>query len=295
MVCGAEGTYNEITWTTEYPVNSNITITNFHIKNGYIGFNSQVNATIANNTITGSSIVGITLDGMPNNQSRIYGNTLIDCSCGIAIRGSDSKIFNNTIRNCETGMFFIYGYGNQIFANSFNNTGASIHLDGGSNLRIFQNKFLNCQKGVSCININGQLFSSNIIYLNDFINITDNVVNTSFMAPNPTNSWDNGTVGNYWSNYFEKYPNASEVNGTGTSGTSYVLDAGNVDWHPLMEPFEQYLALATTAPTIPAVPNSDPTIVIETIVAISVAALVIGAVVYFKKTAPLESSPKLWF
>ncbi len=48
--------------------------------------------------------------------------------------------------------------------------------------------------------------------------------------------WDNGSLGNYWSDYFLKYPNASEVGNTGIGDTPYVIDAHNVDHYPLMYP-----------------------------------------------------------
>ena len=62
------------------------------------------------------------------------------------------------------------------------------------------------------------------------------------------NFWDNGSVGNYWSNYSRKYPTASEIGNTGIGDTPYVIeraidpelkdpDAKNVDNYPLMYPF----------------------------------------------------------
>ncbi len=48
--------------------------------------------------------------------------------------------------------------------------------------------------------------------------------------------WDNGSIGNYWSNYTIKYPNASEIGNTGIGDTPYVIDSDNVDRYPLMYP-----------------------------------------------------------
>jgi hypothetical protein len=48
--------------------------------------------------------------------------------------------------------------------------------------------------------------------------------------------WDNGSVGNYWSNYKSKYPNASEIGTTGIGDTPYVIDEKNIDHYPLMYP-----------------------------------------------------------
>lgn len=63
-------------------------------------------------------------------------------------------------------------------------------------------------------------------------------------------TWDNGSIGNYWSDYLEKYPNASEIGATGVGDTPYVIDADNVDRYPLMVPFQQ-LPASTPQPTEP--------------------------------------------
>jgi hypothetical protein len=48
--------------------------------------------------------------------------------------------------------------------------------------------------------------------------------------------WDNGTVGNYWSDYLTRYPNASEIDGTGVGDTPFYINPNNIDNYPLMEP-----------------------------------------------------------
>lgn len=52
------------------------------------------------------------------------------------------------------------------------------------------------------------------------LNSTDNRIYmnnlTCFVGVVGANFWDNGMVGNYWGNYFEKYPNALEVSNTVT-------------------------------------------------------------------------------
>jgi len=62
--------------------------------------------------------------------------------------------------------------------------------------------------------------------------------------------WDNGSIGNCWSDYLEKYPNASEIGATGVGDKPYVIDADNVDRYPLMVPFQQ-LPASTPQPTEP--------------------------------------------
>jgi nitrous oxidase accessory protein NosD len=90
--------------------------------------------------------------------------------------------------------------------------------------------------------------SRNEIYLNNFINNIDNACSDEF------NLWNspveityiyNGTtyesyLGNYWSDYKEKYPGAREIDSTGIWDTPYSIDEQG-DKYPLMEPFENYI------------------------------------------------------
>jgi len=57
-------------------------------------------------------------------------------------------------------------------------------------------------------------------------------------------------VGNYWSDYLMKYPNATQVESSGVWNTPYVIDANNTDYYPLTVPiaivpeFPSYLVLS---------------------------------------------------
>jgi hypothetical protein len=46
--------------------------------------------------------------------------------------------------------------------------------------------------------------------------------------------WEDGAGGNYWSDDTAKYPNATEVGGSGVWATAYVIDVGNPDRYPLV-------------------------------------------------------------
>jgi hypothetical protein len=84
--------------------------------------------------------------------------------------------------------------------------------------------------------------SNNYFYLN-------NITLDSYPSIYSDNFWDNGSVGNYWSNYTTKYPHASEIGYTGIGNTPYVVmrsdyatkefpNATNIDYHPLMYPYD---------------------------------------------------------
>jgi hypothetical protein len=216
---------------------ANVTIVNCAVNNGYIGFNSLINSTIANNTLIGKDNypgIGIGFAGGQCVQCSIYGNNITTARSGITVYGSNNNIFENHIENCGTALSLKCA-DSKIFANYISGDTTAIALQYGHSLKIFQNQILNCNYGVWCTNINGQLFSDNVIYGNDFINVSENVINRALMAPNPVNSWDNGYVGNYWSDYQSKYPNATEVDASGIGNTPYVIDTDNMDRYPLLE------------------------------------------------------------
>lgn len=68
-------------------------------------------------------------------------------------------------------------------------------------------------------------FIENNIYLKE---------NSEFANKQASASWDNGSIGNYWSNYSIKYPNAHEMGNTGIGNTPYVFNSYNVDNYPLL-------------------------------------------------------------
>jgi hypothetical protein len=115
----------------------------------------------------------------------------------------------------------------------------------------------------------------NIIYGNN-IEIAD-VIGANF--------WDNGSLGNHWSGY-----SGADSNGDGTGDTPYVIDAGNIDNYPLIEPVAiQIEPLSTPVPiqeTPPAEeqqPEPFPTALVISAFGASIAIICVGLLVYFKK------------
>ena len=77
-------------------------------------------------------------------------------------------------------------------------------------------------------------WSASVFTRNNFF--INNITEESFIWS--SNFWDNSSVGNYWSDYLTRYPNASEIGHTGIGDTPYVLDDGNIDHYPLMYPYD---------------------------------------------------------
>ena len=71
-------------------------------------------------------------------------------------------------------------------------------------------------------------------YRNNFI---DNEQQVIVGISGSVNDWDVSGLGNYWSDYIAKYPNATELDSTGIWNTPYVIDANNEDNNPLVNPY----------------------------------------------------------
>mgnify|MGYP005831231015 CR=1 FL=1 len=122
---------------------------------------------------------------------------------------SNITIFNNTItNNVWDGIYVVYTDRCTIYGNTISsNKRYGIALSESGNNRIFHNNFI------------------------------DNA-NQTHLFNSFNNTWDNyfPSGGNYWSDYKEKYPNATEINDSGIWDTPYIIDANNVDRYPLVIP-----------------------------------------------------------
>jgi hypothetical protein len=123
--------------------------------------------------------------------------------------------------------------------------------------------------------------NNNTFFGNSFIGplIDDQLVRIDFLKV-ISNSWDNGSIGNYWSDYSTKYPHASEIGYSGIGNTPYVVSPSYsefdpiayVDNFPLIRPFSEEI---TSEPF--------PTAFVVAASGASVATVGIGLLVYFKK------------
>ncbi len=184
-------------------------------------------------------------------------NTISDCDIssnqnyGLYLQASPkntkNKIKNNIFSNNKRGIFAYTAKANNISLNMFkDNTDYGMYLQGGSDnntisdniftensnyaLRILgsdkntviNNRFISNNKGLYfCCGA-----TNNIAYSNVFIN------NTNWNARDDIrNTWDNGSVGNYWDDY-----NGTDADGDGIGDSVYTVSSGNVDNYPLMQP-----------------------------------------------------------
>jgi parallel beta-helix repeat protein len=201
----------------------------------------------------------------------IYGNSIIDnFKFGIRVYGnrnnsvvSGNKINGNylyglKLDSCQNVIVkenSISGNGFGVFDYTEDDVGGLIFWSGANNVSVYENNITDNQFGVRfCRSFNDSRVYKNNIIRNDlginvlnsasgglgnkvyYNNIVDNTPN-ALAQQNATDVilWDNGYVGNYWSDYQSKYPNATEVDASGIGDTPYVINENNKDRYPLFE------------------------------------------------------------
>jgi parallel beta-helix repeat protein len=197
---------------------------------------STTNSTITNIKVSGC-LFGVNLDASSNNTiSKIW---LTGNEHGVHLRwGSD----NNVIE------------GNDVTLNA----AAGIHLAESSENKIIENNIANNDKGVYT-----EYCGINVFVRNNFVNNSkqwDDIGFTPWPIPLPisVSVWDDGSEGNYWGDYVERYPFAEELDGLGVWDTPYVLGENNKDNYPLMAPVPVAEFPGDFPPKLP--PTAPPTV-----------------------------------
>ena len=191
--------------------------------------------------ITGNNVKGtIVCDG--------ENHTIADnCLVHLFVVASRVMINNNTISGGAGGIQ-IGSYGNTVFNNTLVNCGGALFFWMGA--------------------------EDNLIYGNNFINSSLYQVKIDETSNPSMGRWDNGEIGNYWSDYSTRYPSASEIDNSGIGNTPYVIDGYNEDNHPLMKPYDTSL--------LEVEQESFPTLLVIATSAI-IAVVSISLLLYYKK------------
>ena len=152
----------------------------------------------------------------------------------------------------------------------------SIATENSSNNLFYFNSIAN-------VIINDQLSQDNMFYANAFVGpaLNDGIVRISQLKIN-NNYWDNGSIGNYWSDYLTKYPNASEIGNSGIGNTPYVVNPSHsefdpiayIDHYPLVQPFSE---------DVSGEPEPFPVVPVATVSAVVAVVMGAGLLIYFKK------------
>jgi len=148
-----------------------------------------------------------------------------------------NQIFGCNITDNIDGIWFVGVWNSTVSGNNIANNSEGIELQSfSSNNTISENNIAN-NWGVGILHRSG---SNNKFYYNYLINNN----NQAGVDVQYANIWDDGAgKGNYWSDYEEKYPNATEIDGSGIWGTPYVINENNQDTYPIVPEFPSFLTL----------------------------------------------------
>ncbi|KYK33784.1 MAG: hypothetical protein AYK22_06105 [Thermoplasmatales archaeon SG8-52-3] len=220
-----------------------ITIKNLNIIDTHIGIIliKSNNCLITSNQINSNIKNGIDLYRSSYNE--IKDNYLSNNEIGIFILNSDddNTIAGNTITTNEFYGIVLSSSNNNVIRNNEieSHNGYGINLITSKDNSITSNNISDNNLGIAILSTGSY---GNEIYHNNFLNNDQNAHDNSDIG----NTWDDGTYGNYWSDYREKYPDAKKKTKEGIWDTPYeITGRDNIDYRPLIK---QWPKTSTTNP-----------------------------------------------
>jgi len=231
-----------------------------------IGINPQANNITIRNLVVKLFPVGIEptrhsgSGGFPEGLgTRIINNTISDCNSGIELVGETGNyVSGNVLKNNElSGIHIRNGYANTIQENVIINNAKGIWAEGSYN-NFSLNIIAENQNGAYLEDVQANIFTKNNFtrndcgiyfmrsndnqfYLNNFLN---NSASVGQLSNDLHNSWDDGFVGNYWSNYL-----GEDLDGDCLADNQFIVSENNTDHYPLMQPFSGYALQSKAFPT----------------------------------------------
>ncbi len=190
------------------------------------------NNIVRENTVSNQSYSGISL--IYSDDNLLMNNSIETCEWGIYLhRSKGNRIVDNEIRSSETGVRLLYSEDTNISSNRFrgnSDTYSSIVIDYSSlDTMVWANEFtlgdeLALYITKTCIN-------STIHHNNFYIHNEDRhqVTNVGIAT-----TWDDGSEGNYWSDYTGK---DNDKDGIGDVPYYIHNGTGTIDSYPLMDPY----------------------------------------------------------
>ncbi len=221
---------------------TNVTVKNFNIANYGIGILGAWNHNIiANNTFRNViKAISIYADGYT------VENNIIQNSAFYAIRilnSHNNTFFGNQILDCSIGVDVTNSSGDIAEANAFESNHEAFRIRSGS-FQVYHNNFINQFQEVRPGAYSKLVLSS---YSGSIF-------------------WDNGypSGGNYYSDYFTRYPNATEIDNSGIGNSPYevCINTNFTDRYPLLNPVNitaTIIELPSLTPSSTISPSPTPT------------------------------------
>jgi hypothetical protein len=203
------------------------------------GAKEAVNITCSNSTVQNIRIIN-----WESGVLGVYGNNTVkncvitQCQIAIKIYAQYYVVVGNEIVNNHEGIHIGEGGLNFIAQNNITDSGIALSLTDSGNI-ITQNNIANNKLVIHISRIG----YDQMIYRNNFINNTSNIEDSTFSSFGPKANvlpWDDGSNGNYWSDY-----NGTDTNRHGVGDNPQIMvgiygytlsDYHYVDRYPLISP-----------------------------------------------------------
>jgi len=228
-------------------VSFNVTVSDCTVRGFTKGIvvNAGSDVIVSGCTVTDCLGDGIVIEANPHGDMPMDGGAILGCTlmgCGIDVQGMrDVSVKGNNISGAEAGVEI---------------NGTSYPVDGN----IFLANWVRDCTGFGLLFT--QANGSNLFYLNSFVG---NAVPSS--APGAGDAFDDGKVGNHWSDYPDRYPDAERLGVLWDTpyavGTSSVLDRFPLAYEydeepPVAEAGEPQVVSAGTVVTLDGSGSTDP-------------------------------------
>lgn len=205
------------------------------------------------NNITGNSFEGGNgVDMLRGSGNIITQNLFRDTQVAILLGGGFNIITGNAIIGGKEGITVTEG-GDTISRNDIErNSGAAIMVMQGHN-EVFENYIANNSIGFAIDDTSypgAPPAANNQVYMNDFIG---NSQNAGPFWSFSVNYWDNGSVGNYWSDY-----NGTDADGDGIGDAPYNITLNGADHFPFMAQIDLEISNPSPPPLPPAPVTAPP-------------------------------------